>query len=145
MVYKTMCIPVLWMRIASALEGLTRSICVCILPFQFGMVRMFIAITMVECRLKWIGYASESRYISYTNLASVYWTLFVIRCVYRPLPSDGIKEQRSQTNRSMGHTVQTSNSCTSRPDVEQCLAVHAPMDNVLKDRPIILITHKACE
>ena len=39
----------------------------------------------------------------------------------------------------MTGTVQTFNSCTSRPDVAQCLVVQTPTDNAR------IITHLACE
>ena len=42
------------------------------------------------------------------------------------------------------NTVQTFNSCTSRPDVCQCLVVQTPMDNV-KIKPSTSMAHLACE
>ena len=42
-------------------------------------------------------------------------------------------------------TVQTSNSCTSRPDVDQCLVAQTPMYNMSKNKPSTSITHVACE
>ena len=40
-------------------------------------------------------------------------------------------------------TVQTFNSCTSRPDVWQRLVVQTPMDNITKNKPSTLMTHVA--
>ena len=42
-------------------------------------------------------------------------------------------------------TVQTFNSCTSRPDVYQCLVVQTPIGNMLKNMPKISMTLVACE
>ena len=40
------------------------------------------------------------------------------------------------------HTVQTFNSCTSRPDVCQCLVVQTPMDNMSKiNKPSTSMAH----
>ena len=44
-----------------------------------------------------------------------------------------------------GLTVQICNSCTSRPDVCQCLVVQKPMDNMSKHKPNISMTDVACE
>ena len=40
-------------------------------------------------------------------------------------------------------TVQTFNSCTSRPDVCQCLVVQIPMDKMSKNKPSTLKTHNS--
>ena len=42
-------------------------------------------------------------------------------------------------------TVQTFNSCTSRPDVCHCLVVQIPIDNMSKNNPSTSMTHVACE
>ena len=42
-------------------------------------------------------------------------------------------------------TLQTFNSCTSRPDVYQCTVVQTPIDNVKQNKPRTLMTHVACE
>ena len=45
----------------------------------------------------------------------------------------------------MEHTVQTFNSCTSRPVVCQCLVVKAPVDNMSKYNLSTVMAHAACE
>ena len=42
-------------------------------------------------------------------------------------------------------TVQTFNSCTSRPVVYQCLVVEAPVDNMSTYNPSTSMAHVACE
>ena len=42
-------------------------------------------------------------------------------------------------------TIQTINSCNSRPDICQCLIVQAPIDNMSKNKPSTLMTQVACE
>ena len=42
-------------------------------------------------------------------------------------------------------TVQTFNSCTSRPDICQCLVVQTPIDIMSNKKSNTLITHIACE
>ena len=42
-------------------------------------------------------------------------------------------------------TVQTFNSCTSRPDVCHCLVVQIPIDNMSKNNQSTSMTHVACE
>ena len=42
-------------------------------------------------------------------------------------------------------TVQTFNSCSSRPDVRQCLVVQIIVNNMSKNKPSTLMTHVACE
>ena len=42
-------------------------------------------------------------------------------------------------------TVQTFNSCISRPGVCQCLVVQTFMDNMSKNKPRISMTHIACK
>ena len=46
---------------------------------------------------------------------------------------------------SIVSTGQTFNSCTSRPDICQCLVVQTPMDNMSKYKPSIPMTHIACK
>ena len=41
-------------------------------------------------------------------------------------------------------TVQTLDSCTSRPDVCQCLVAQSPMDSMSKTKTSISMTHVAC-
>ena len=41
--------------------------------------------------------------------------------------------------------VQTYTSCTSRPDVCQCLVVQTPMHNMSRNIPTTSMTHVACE
>ena len=43
------------------------------------------------------------------------------------------------------HAVRTFNSCTSRPDVCQCLVVQTSMGNMSKNKPDISIKHVDCE
>ena len=45
----------------------------------------------------------------------------------------------------MGSTIQTFNSCTSGPDVCQCMVVQIPMHNMSENRPSTSMTHVACE
>ena len=42
-------------------------------------------------------------------------------------------------------TVKPFDSCTSRPDVCQCLVVHTPMHNMSNEKPSISMTHVACK
>ena len=42
-------------------------------------------------------------------------------------------------------TVQTFNSCTSRPDVCYCLVVQTPIDNMSKNKLSTSMAHIACE
>ena len=42
-------------------------------------------------------------------------------------------------------TVQTFNSCTSRPDVRYYLAVQTPTDKMSKNKPSTSMTHVSCE
>ena len=42
-------------------------------------------------------------------------------------------------------TLQTFNSCTSRPAVLQCLVGQTPIDNISKDKPNTSVTHVAGE
>ena len=49
------------------------------------------------------------------------------------------------SNSATCHTVQTFNSCASRPDVCQCLVVQIPIDNMSENKPSTSMTHVACE
>ena len=46
---------------------------------------------------------------------------------------------------SLTATVQAFNSCTSRPDVSQCVVIHIPVDNMSKNKPSTSMTQVACE
>ena len=43
------------------------------------------------------------------------------------------------------NTVHTFNTCTSRPDMCQCLVVRTPMDIMSKNKPSTLMAHVPCE
>ena len=47
--------------------------------------------------------------------------------------------------RNICPTVQTFNSCTSRPEVCQCLVVQIPIENMSKHKSSTPMTHVACE
>ena len=59
----------------------------------------------------------------------------------------GVQFDRFHSIRFVGlfHKVQTFNSCTSQPDVCQCLVEQTPLDNMSKNKPCTSMAHIACE
>ena len=51
--------------------------------------------------------------------------------------SSRVKVTEYQPDKGNIATVQTFNSCTSRPDVCQCLVVQIPMDNMSENKPSV--------
>ena len=94
------------------------------------------------------GYLIKFKYLQLSSIRNFVINFLVVykRC---PYPEKRYNEQNATIHcisiYTLFHTVQTFNSCTSRPDVCQCLVVQRPIDNMSNNRPSTSMTHVACE